>query len=263
MAEPLQVRTPVSACIIAFNEADRIADCIRSVQWCDEILVVDSRSTDATRDVAAELGARVIERDWPGHVAQKQFAIRAAQHDWVMCIDADERMSPELRREVIALRDVGFPGAVGWKMPRMSCYLGRWIRHGTWYPDLSLRLFDRRHGRWGGMDPHDRVELDDTPGRLRHHLLHHPYRNFAEHLQTIDRYTTIMAQEMHERGRPARVRDVVLRPLFAFVRFYWLKLGVVDGWRGLLLAYLHAHYTRMKYAKLLVLARTADKPPRE
>ncbi len=264
MAEALQSmpRPLVSACIITFNEADRLADCIRSVQWCDEILVVDSHSTDRTRELAAELGAWVIERDWPGHVAQKEFAIRAAKHDWVLCVDADERISPELRREVMALRDAGFPGAVGWKMPRMSCYLGKWIRHGTWYPDLSLRLFDRRHGRWGGMDPHDRVELAGAPGRLRHHLVHHPYRSFAEHLQTIDRYTTIMAHQMHQRGRRARLADVALRPPFAFLRFYWFKLGVIDGWRGLLLAYLHAHYTRMKYAKLLVLARTVDKPPR-
>lgn len=266
MAERLDAmpRSLVSACIITFNEADRIADCIRSVGWCDEILVVDSHSTDRTRELAAELGARVIERDWPGHVAQKEFAIRAAQHDWVFCIDADERISPELRGELMALRDAGFPGAVGWKMPRMSCYLGRWIRHGTWYPDLSLRLFDRRHGRWGGMNPHDRVELDCVPGRLRHPLLHYPYRSLVEHLQTIDRYTTISAQEMSRAGRRAGVRDFVLRPLFAFVRFYWLRLGCLDGWRGLLLAYLHAHYTRMKYAKLFVLARPTEpaNPPR-
>lgn len=248
-------RPRVSACIITLNEADRITDCINSVQWCDEVLVVDSHSADRTREIAARLGARVIERDWPGHVAQKEFAIRAAEHDWVFCIDADERVSPELQREILVLRDAGFPGAVGWKMPRMSCYLGRWIRHGTWYPDLSLRLFDRRHGKWGGQDPHDRVELDGSPKRLRRALLHHPYRNFAEHLQTIDNYTTIMARGLYDRGRRATMRDIVLRPGVRFVRFYFLKMGFLEGWRGLLLAYLAAHYVRMKYAKLLVLQR--------
>lgn len=248
----------VSACIITLNEEDRIADCIRSVDWCDEVIVVDSHSTDRTREIAAGLGARVIERDWPGHVAQKEFAIRSAGNDWVFCIDADERVSAPLRAEILALRDRGFDGAVGWKMPRMSSYLGRWIRHGTWYPDLSLRLFDRRYGHWGGTDPHDRVELDGSAGRLKHRLLHHPYRNLAEHLQTIDHYTTIMAQGMRERGRRAGLADVVLRPGIRFFRFYVLKAGFLEGWRGLLLAYLAAFYVRLKYAKLLVLQRQSD-----
>lgn len=256
----------VSACIITLNEEDRIADCIRSVDWCDEVVVVDSHSTDRTRELAAGLGARVIERDWPGHVAQKEFAIRSARNDWVFCIDADERVSPALREEILRLRERGFDGATGWKMPRMSSYLGRWIRHGTWYPDLSLRLFDRRHGHWGGNDPHDRVELEGPPaGRLKSRLLHHPYRNLGEHLQTIDRYTSIMAQGMWERGRRARLSDVVLRPGVRFFRFYFLEAGFLEGWRGLLLAYLAAYYVRLKYAKLLILQRRLEstEPPED
>lgn len=252
---PVREQPRVSACIITLNEEDRIADCIRSVEWCDEVLVVDSHSTDRTRETAADMGARVIERDWPGHVAQKEFTIRAARNDWVFCIDADERVSPALREEILRLREEGFDGAAGWKMPRMSSYLGKWIRHGTWYPDLSLRLFDRRHGHWGGNDPHDRVELDGSPGRLTNRLLHHPYRSFAEHLKTIDRYTTTMAQGLWDKGRRAGLADVVLRPGVRFFRFYFLKAGFLEGWRGLLLAYLAAHYVRLKYAKLLVLQR--------
>jgi glycosyltransferase involved in cell wall biosynthesis len=252
---PAAERPRLSACIIAFNEADRIADCIRSVQWCDEVVVVDSHSSDPTREIAADLGARVLERDWPGHVAQKEFATRAAVHDWILSIDADERVSPELQREILSRRDAGFTGAAGWNMPRMSRYLGRWIRHGTWYPDRCLRLFDRRHGKWGGYNPHDRFELDGAPKRLHSPLLHYPYRSFDEHLATIDRYSTIMAQELHAHHRRARTSDIVLRPAAGFLRFYVLKRGFMDGWRGLLLAYLHAHYTRMKYAKLLVLQR--------
>jgi glycosyltransferase involved in cell wall biosynthesis len=248
----------VSACIITLDEADRIADCVRSVEWCDEVVLVDSRSTDATREIAAGLGARVIERDWPGHVKQKEFAIRAAENDWVMCIDADERVSPGLRDEILALRGRGFPDHAGWRMPRQSRYLGRWIRHGTWYPDLQLRLFDRRRGRWGGRDPHDRVELDGPAGRLSHDLLHDPYRSFAEHLRTIDRYTTIMAEGLYERGRRAGPGDLLLRPCVRFFRFYVLKAGFLEGWRGLLLACMAAHYVRLKYAKLLVLERAGD-----
>jgi glycosyltransferase involved in cell wall biosynthesis len=247
----------VSACIITLNEEDRIGDCLRSVAWCDEVILVDSHSTDRTRAIAADMGARVIERDWPGHVKQKEFAIRAATHDWVMCIDADERVSPGLRTEILGLRDTGFPGMAGWRMPRMSCYLGRWIRHGTWYPDLQLRLFDRRRGGWGGHDPHDRVELDGPVGRLRQPLLHYPYRTFGEHLRTIDSYTTIMARGLAERGRRASVADLVLRPAGRFLKFYVLKRGFLDGWRGLLLAYLAAHYVRLKYAKLLIEQRPA------
>jgi glycosyltransferase involved in cell wall biosynthesis len=246
----------LSACVIARDEADRIEACLRSLAFCDEIVVVDSHSTDATRARAAACGARVIERDWPGHVAQKEFAIRQARHDWVLCVDADERVSPELRSAIEALRAAGFPGRAGWRMPRLSRYLGRWIRHGTWYPDLQLRLFDRRRGRWAGRDPHDKVELEGPVGRLAGELLHEPYRSFEEHLATIDRYTTIMAQQLFESGRRARLSDLVLRPAWRFLRFYVLEQGFLEGWRGLLLSYLAAHYARLKYAKLWLLARS-------
>jgi glycosyltransferase involved in cell wall biosynthesis len=249
-------RPALSACIVAFNEEDRLGDCLASLRWCDEIVVVDSHSTDRTREIAAAAGARVIERDWPGHVAQKEFAIRQAQHDWVLCVDADERISPELEKELVELRAAGFPDMAGWKLSRVSSYLGRWIRHGTWYPDLKLRLFDRRRGRWSGHDPHDRVEVDGTVGQLRGELLHHPYRNLEEHLATIDRYTTTMARELHDAGRRARLSDLVLRPPARFLVYYLLRGGWLDGWRGLLMAYLAAHYVRLKYAKLWVLQRT-------
>jgi glycosyltransferase involved in cell wall biosynthesis len=248
-------RPHVSACLVTRNEEDRLGDCLASLDWCDEILVVDSHSTDRTREVAHAAGARVIERDWPGHVAQKEFAIRQAQHDWVLCIDADERVSPELAKEIGALRDAGFPGFAGWKLSRVSSYLGRTIRHGTWYPDPKLRLFDRRRGRWAGRDPHDRVELEGAVGRLRGELLHHPYRNLEEHLATIDRYTTIMAAELHREGRRARLRDLVLRPPARFFVYYVVRGGWRDGWRGLLMASLAAHYVRMKYFKLWILER--------
>jgi glycosyltransferase involved in cell wall biosynthesis len=260
-----QVSTPqparLSACIIAFNEADRIAECVRSLACCDQVVVVDSHSTDGTREIATSLGARVVERDWSGYVAQKEFAVRSASSDWVLCIDADERLSPALQAELVALRDAGFPGAAGWEMPRLTFYLGRWIRHGTWYPDRAVRLFDRRRGRWVGHPAyalHEHVELDSAPGRLQHDLLHYPYRTFADHLRTIDQYTTIIAQGLHAHGRRATISDFSLRPLFAFIRFYWLKRGFLDGWRGLLLAYLHAHYVRMKYAKLFLLSQAPD-----
>ncbi len=245
----------VSACIIAMDEEDRIGACIDSLAWCDEVLVVDSHSTDGTREVAAERGARVIERDWPGHVAQKEFCVRAAAHDWVLCIDADERLSDALRAELVALREAGFPGRAGWRFPRCSHHLGAWIRHGTWYPDRQLRLFDRRRGRWAGNDPHDKVELDGPSGELRGDLLHHPYRSLDEHLATIDRYTSTMAEGLVRRGRRVSMWDVVTRPPARFLGFYLWKRGFLDGWRGFVLACLAAHYCRLKYLKAWLLQR--------
>ena len=264
MSEESEDRTPragLSACVIARDEADRIGDCLASLAWCDEIVVVDSHSADRTREIAAAAGARVLERDWPGYAAQKNFATAQAAHDWVLCIDADERVSPPLRAEIEVLRESGFPTAAGFEISRRAFYLGRWIRHGTWFPDWSVRLYDRRRGAWKSHRAHpvhERVELDGRSRRLRHSLLHVPYRSFADHLRTIDHYTTLIAEGLHASGRRARTTDLVLRPPAGFLRFYVWKLGFLDGWRGLLLAYLHAHYVRMKYAKLLVLERGHD-----
>jgi glycosyltransferase involved in cell wall biosynthesis len=249
--------TPLSCCIIAMDEEDRLGECLDSVAFCDEIVVVDSHSTDATRELAAARGARVIERDWPGHVAQKEFAVRSATHDWVLCVDADERVTPRLREEIQALRERNFPGHAGWRFPRLVNYLGTWVRHGTWYPDLQLRLFDRRRGRWGGNDPHDRVELEPgaSAGRLAGDLVHVPYRSFADHLATIEQYTTIMARGMLARGRRAGLADLVVRPWVRFARFYFLRRGFLLGRKGLVLALLAGHYVRLKYMKLSVLGR--------
>jgi glycosyltransferase involved in cell wall biosynthesis len=246
------------------DEEDRIADCLASVSFCDDRVVVDSHSRDGTRDVAAAHGARVIERDWPGFAAQKEFTIRAAYHDWVLCLDADERVSAELRDEIERLREAGFPGHAGWRMRRRSSYLGRWMRFGAWSPDLNLRLFDRRRGRWsgggggGGADVHEGVRVDGSVGRLRGVLLHHPYRSLADHLRTIDRYTTILAEGMHARGRRARAADVLWHPAGSFLKAYVLKLGFLEGWRGVVQAYLAAYYGGLKYTKLLVLQRAND-----
>ena len=248
-------RPPVSACIVTRDEEDRLPDCLASLDWCDEILVVDSHSTDATRELAERHGARVIERDWPGHVAQKEFAVREARHDWVFCIDADERVSKELAEEIEAHRARGFAGPAGYSVPRLSSYLGRWIRHGTWYPDRKLRLFDRRRGGWGGRDPHDLVEVRGPVAELAAELQHFPYRSFEDHLRTIDRYTTITAQELFAEGRRARWWDLLFRPPLRFVDFYLWRRGCLDGWRGLLLAVLAAHYVRLRYWKLFLLAR--------
>lgn len=258
---PTPTPATLSGCIIAFNEEDRIAAAIKSLDFCDEVVVVDSHSSDQTRVIAAELGARVIERDWPGHVAQKEFAIRAASHDWVLCLDADERITPELAREIQALQASGFDesgkGLPGWNMPRLTRWMGKWIRYGTWYPDRQLRLFDRRRGHWGGHDPHDRVELEAPHGQLQGELLHETYRSLDDHLATIDKYTEISAKGLFERGRRAKISDLWLRPGWRFLRFFVFKRGFLLGWRGLALAFLAAHYVRLKYLRLRILEAQA------
>lgn len=246
---------PLSACVIAGDEADRIGPCLESLAFCDEVVVLlDSRSSDGTRRICEAAGARVISRAWDGFCRQKQSAVAAARHDWVLCVDADERVSSALRAEIDVLRTRGFDGRAGFSMPRLSSYLGAWIRHGSWYPDRIVRLFDRRRGRWAGDDPHPAPELDAAPGRLSGDLLHHPYRSFADHLRKIDDYTTTMAARMASEGRRASAADLVVRPAIRFVRFYLLDLGFLCGWRGLVLAYLAAHYGRLKYAKLMAMA---------
>jgi len=242
------------------NEEDRIADCLDSLAFCDEIICVDSHSTDRTREIAAEKGARVVERDWPGFRGQKEFAAAMASNDWILSLDADERVSQRLRGEIEALREQGFPQHAGWSMPRLSSYLGGWMRHGSWYPDRQLRLYNRSHGEWVAREPHPRVEVRGSTGRLKGDLEHHPFRTFEEHLATIDKYTTIMAAEMAKEGKRASVADIVVAPTLRFLKFYVVKRGFLDGWRGILMAYLAAHYGRLKYAKLLVAQRETATP---
>lgn len=249
----------VSACIITFNEEDRIQACIRSLDFCDEVIVVDSHSQDKTRDIAADYGARVIERDWPGFGPQKEFAIRQARNDWVLCLDADERIGDALRNEIVALYRAGFPGKAGWRMPRLSFYMGAWVKHGTWVPDYNLRLFDRRRGRWNNKIIHERVELEGSVGTLSGKILHYPFRTLAEHLSTMDKYTTLMARQMYEDGKKAGIFNLIVNPLGRFVKYYFLKRGFLDGWRGLVMASLAAQYVRTKYIKLLVMRRVGQK----
>jgi glycosyltransferase involved in cell wall biosynthesis len=248
----------VSACIITRDEADRIAECLTSLDFCDELLVVDCGSRDGTQQLARELGARVIEQQWMGHVAQKEFATRAARNDWVLFADADERVSDALREEILERQADGFCDAAGYDMPRLSRYRGKWIRHGAWYPNRQLRLFDRRRGRWGGINPHDRVVLDGQAGKLRSDLLHIPYRTMREQLETMDEYTSIAARELLKRGCPFAGPRLILNPPFRVIRSLFLKLGFLDGRRGLLLALMEARYAYLKYRKLHTLRREAS-----
>ncbi len=245
-------RAPISGCVICYQEADRIADCLRSLAFCDDIVVVDSGSTDGTRTIAAALGARVIENvPFPGHRQQKQYAVEQARYDHVLCLDADERCSPELQQRLQQLRLDGMR-ADAYEMPRRNHYLGAVPRHGLFVPDRKVRLFDRRRARWGGRNPHDRVELDAgaTCEPMVESIEHLSYRDFAHHLRTIDSFTRIAAQAMSAEGRRTSPFDLLVRPPAVFVKSLVLKLGFLDGWRGWVIAAMAAYTDWKKYWRL-------------
>ena len=244
----------LSVTIIARDEEDRIGDAIRSVAFADEIIVLDSGSRDGTASVCRSLGARVIETDWPGYVAQKNRALEQVRNDWILSIDADERVSPELA-ESIRSAMAGGSKADGFFVSRRQWYLGRWIRHSGWYPNRSIRLFRRGKCRWVGLELHERVEVDGTVGRLSGDLLHLPYRNLSDHLKTIDRYSTLFAREGRTRGRKARWWDLVFRPPLFFLKRYVLSLGFLDGVHGIIVCGMGAFYTLCRWSKLFELQR--------
>lgn len=244
----------VSVTIITRNESAHIGAALESVRWADEIVVVDAESTDDTVDIARRYTAAVYVRPWNGFVVQKNFAAEKAGHDWILSLDADERVSPALAGEVRAV--LSQPTSVrGFEVPRISFYLGRWLRSTDWYPDRQLRLYDRRAARWTGQRVHESVEVEGPVGRLRSDLLHYPYRDVSHHLETINRYTTLAALQMHENGRRASVLDVAIRPPLAFVRNYVIRHGFTDGSVGLLVSLLNAGYVLLKFAKLWELGR--------
>jgi glycosyltransferase involved in cell wall biosynthesis len=248
-------RSGLSACIITYNEADRIEACLQSVSFCDEVIVVDSHSTDATRELAAICGARVIERDWPGYRSQKQFAIESAAHDWVLCLDADERVTGDLRAEIEKLRQAGFPGFAGWSVPRITDYFGRFLRHGNAYPDRLIRLFDRRRGGWIGYEIHENTRVNGPVGKLRGHLEHYSYRSLTDHHLRMARYADLMAKALYDRGKRCGLAKVLINPQWRFFRGYFLRLGCLDGWRGLVFALIEANYVRRKYLGLYMRSR--------
>lgn len=247
----------ISVCIIAFNEEQDIRACLESVRWADEVVVVDSFSADKTAEIARECGARVIQRPWPGHVEQKNFALEQATGDWILSIDADERVSPELAAEIQeAVRRSDRPEA-GYTVPRKTFYLGRWILHGGWYPSRRLRLVRRGRAKWAGVNPHDHLYADGPVGGLKGDLHHFTYRDIADHLKTIDSFTTISAREMFEVGRGGAMLHMLLNPVGRFLKMYLLRLGFLDGAAGFVLAVLSSYYVFVKYAKLWEIRKQA------
>jgi glycosyltransferase involved in cell wall biosynthesis len=243
-------RQPVSVTIITKNEAARLEAALASVAWADEIVVVDARSVDATADVARRASARVFIEDWPGFPQQKNRAASLASHDWILSIDADEQVSPALAEEIRALL-AGGPIAAGYRIPRVTRAFGRELRATDWYPDWQLRLYDRRAGRWDeSRTVHESVRVDGQVARLRGEILHDGYRDLSEHLQKIDRYTTLAAEANAASGRDASLLAIAVHPPLAFLRNYVLRRGFTAGVAGFVVSAMNSWYVFLKLAKL-------------
>lgn len=238
----------LSVVIIARNEADRIEEAIRSVSFADECVVLDSGSQDETVARATALGARVIQTDWPGFVAQKNRAWAAARGDWVLSLDADERVSPALQQSLLEI--LRAPTADAYRMCRRNIWLGHRLKGGHWYPDARVRLARKEKGLWVGRNPHDHLKVDGLVQNIKGDLIHFPYRNLGEHFRTIDRYTAVAARMLLEEGRKARWSDLYFRPLWRFFSAFFLASGWRDGVPGLCLALMGSLYCALKWARV-------------
>ncbi|MCZ6692240.1 MAG: glycosyltransferase family 2 protein [Planctomycetota bacterium] len=246
---------PVSVCIITYNEEGNLRECLESVRWADEIVVVDSKSRDRTVEIAREFTQKVIVRDFPGHVEQKNFCLAQAEHDWVLSLDADERVSPRLQEEIDSALSSGDVQVDGFSAPRKTFYMGKWIRHGGWYPDYKLRLFRRSRGHWGGENPHDRVSLDGSTRRLSGEILHYTYRDLGHHLEVINLFSRISADAKRARGVRFSTFRLFIHPPAKFFKAYFLKGGFLDGVAGFMVAVMGAYSVFVKYCKLWELSR--------
>ncbi|MBI2152479.1 MAG: glycosyltransferase family 2 protein [Candidatus Rokubacteria bacterium] len=238
----------LSVTVITWNEEERLRPCLESAAWADEIIVVDAESTDKTVQVAREFTDRIWVRPWPGFAIQKNFALEQAAGEWVLSLDADEQVTPELKGEIRKVISGDGP-ADGYAIPRKNFFWGAWVRHGRLYPDCQRRLFRRGRGRFVERAVHESAEIRGTVGRLEAPLLHYSYRSLEEFIHRSNRYSTLAAEEWVKSGRGVRPTDLVLRPLGRFLSMYLLHRGFLDGWRGLLLAGLYAHYVFLRTAK--------------
>lgn len=238
----------ISATIITYDEQCNIARAIESLRCCDEVLIVDSGSVDRTVEIATKLGARVVDHPWEGFASQKNVAAREASHDWIFSIDADESLSEALEGEIWQLKKSG-PNYDAYTMPRLAQYLGRWILHSGWHPDRKVRLYDRRKAHWVGSYVHESVQVDGSVGHLESNLIHYTCDSLSQHLQTMDRYTTLAAEQLVAEKVRIGLRHLLLDPPWTFVRTYFLKRGFLDGMEGLAIAYMAALYNFVKYAK--------------
>jgi glycosyltransferase involved in cell wall biosynthesis len=244
------MREKISACVIVFNEERKIRRCLESVTWCDEIVVVDSFSTDGTLAICREFTDRIYQHEWLGYVGQRNLCRSHATHPWVLYLDSDEEVSPALRDEILWRFEEGTGTYVGFEFPRLVYFLGKWIRHGEWYPDVKLRLFRKDRGRSEGEEPHDRVVVTGPVKRLRNPVWHYTYDDIRDQLETLNRFSSISANHKFVQRSRFRWVDLLVRPLLRFLKGYLLRLGFLDGTHGFIIATSCGFGAFAKYAKL-------------
>ena len=247
----------ISACIMTYNEERNIVRCLKSVAWCDEIVILDSYSTDRTLDLCKAYTDRIDQHTWQGYIDQRNLIRGMASHPWVFFLDADEEVSSELREQILAAQKEGLENYAGYRFPRRVFYLNRWIRHGEWYPDIKLRLFKKELGHSVGEEPHDQVVVNGPVKKLTGPLYHYTYTDLTDHVNTMNRFSKISARAKNDAGYKFRWIDFIFRPSLRFLKGYFLKRGFLDGYRGLLIASISSFGAAMKYAKVWELQRAA------
>ena len=243
------INVKISACVMTRNNEDLVEDCLKNIKWADEIIVVDSFSADKTVEISRKYTDRVYQRKWPGFKDQSNYTMGLARYEWILFMDVDERLTPELYDEIMAHLNDNSNSWDGFYFPRRTYYLGRWINHGDWYPAYDLRLYKKDKGQWV-KEPHATIELDGKAKYLKNDMLHYTYRNLSHQLDTIDNYTNMSAVEMEKKGTGYILLQLLYRPFFRFVRGYFFKRGFLDGVPGLVAAITTSFYVFMKYAKL-------------
>ena len=250
-------RAPLSAVLITRNAAAVLAPCLESLAFADEIVVVDSGSSDGTAEIAKRFGARLVQKEWLGFGRQKQYAVDQARHDWVLCLDADETVSPQLAASIQAA--LAEPVSPVYRMPRRNRFLGRWLSHGEGYPDWSPRLFNRMNARWSDDLVHEKVLYAVTPGTLQGDLMHDSSDDLTAYLDRQNRYTTLAARQAYDLGRSASFLHLVMSPVVRFFKFYVFRFGFLDGVPGLLHISIGCMNSYLKYAKLIELRKADEK----
>lgn len=247
----------ISISIICFNEENKIRKCLESVRWADEIVILDSFSTDNTLNICREYTGRIFQHKFDGHIQQKNRALDLCSKEWIFCIDADEVVTDELRDSIRSI-NAGENGVDGYYVARRVFYIGRWINHGGWYPDYKLRLIKKNSGKWGGINPHDELRVRGRTEKLSGDLLHFSYENISAHIGQVNKFTDIMSEEYKKLGKKPTIFNLTLRPLYKFIKMYILKAGFLDGTRGFIIACIGAFYVFMKFVKLYEKNRTGE-----
>lgn len=240
----------ITVIVITHNEELNISDCLESVKWANEIIVVDSNSSDKTCEIAKKYITKVFTKEWKGYSEAKNFAIEQATNDWILSLDADERVTPELSEEInLILKN---PGSKynAYEVGRRAYFLGKWIRHCGWYPGYVVRLFKRQEGKYNESRVHEKLEVKGNIGRLKNDLIHLTDRDLFQYFSKYNNYTSLAARDLYDKKQQFKITDIVLRPVFAFVKMYFLRLGFLDGIHGFVLCFLSASYVFTKYAKL-------------